>query len=392
MKIELFSADEYQQRLARTKQLMAEKGIDLLLLSSPANHFYLTGYDGHSYYTPQMVLVSMDEEYPIWYGRKMDSVGARFTVYMPEEYIVPYGDKYVGSAEFHPMHYLADIVKERGWERARIGVEMDDYYYTAKWHQILTTALPQATFVDAFLLVNRVRMKKSAQEIAYMMEAGSISAAAMQAAIDKADVGVRQCDVMGELYRVVVGGTPEVGGTFPCKPPNAMVGELCAAPHLSWTDAPLQNDEMFYIEMGGARHRYQSPLSRCVYIGTPTPEMQRMAGIVEEGLEAVLATVKPGIVLEELEAAWRKVITRYGVEKDSRIGYPVGIGYPPTWGELTCSMRAGDKTVLEENMTFHCIPALWLEKWGLVISESFVVTANGAKTFAQFPRKLFSKP
>ena len=113
---------------------------------------------------------------------------------------------------------------------------------------------------------------------------------------------------------------------------------------------------------------------------------------MEEGLEAVLATVKPGIVLEELEAAWRKVITRYGVEKDSRIGYPVGIGYPPTWGELTCSMRAGDKTVLEENMTFHCIPALWLEKWGLVISESFVVTANGAKTFAQFPRKLFSKP
>jgi Xaa-Pro aminopeptidase len=42
-------------------------------------------------------------------------------------------------------------------------------------------------------------------------------------------------------------------------------------------------------------------------------------------------------------------------------------------------------------MTFHCIPALWFDKYGLVISESFVVTDQGAKTFATFPRKLFAK-
>ncbi len=76
--------------------------------------------------------------------------------------------------------------------------------------------------------------------------------------------------------------------------------------------------------------------------------------------------------------------------KDSRIGYPVGIGFPPTWGELTCSIRAGDHTVMEENMTFHCIPALWQDKHGLVVSESFVVTAQGARTFANCPRELLS--
>jgi len=40
-------------------------------------------------------------------------------------------------------------------------------------------------------------------------------------------------------------------------------------------------------------------------------------------------------------------------------------------------------------MTLHCIPALWLEEYGLVVSESFVVTETGARTFASFPRKLF---
>ena len=85
------------------------------------------------------------------------------------------------------------------------------------------------------------------------------------------------------------------------------------------------------------------------------------------------------------------MIARHGIEKDSRIGYPVGIGFPPTWGELTCSLRAGDRTILEPGMTFHCIPAIWMDDYGLTISESFVVTETGAQTFADFPRQLFAK-
>ena len=386
----LFSCQEFEQRVTKVRQEMARKDLDLLLVASPANQFWLTGYDGWSFYTPQMVVVSQQLEQPIWVGRAMDAVGAKFTAYMQPECVIPYPDKYVGSTELHPMQYLADIIKERGWSGQRIGVEMDDYYYTARWHEILTTRLPNATFVDAFLLVNRLRMVKSQREIQYLMEAGQIAGAAMQAAIDAAKPGVRQCDVMAELYKVTTGGTSQVGGTFTCKPPNAMVGELCSAAHLSWTDAPLAPDEIFYIEMGGCRHRYHAPLSRCIYLGQPSKAMVDLSKVIAEGLDAVLQAAKPGALCEDLEAAWKRVISRYGIEKDSRIGYPVGIGYPPTWGELTASLRAGDKTELQPNMTFHCIPALWMDNYGLVISESFVVTDSGAQTFADFPRQLFS--
>ncbi len=390
-KIELFDRSEFNARLKRVKERMAQQSIDLLLVASPANHFWLTGYDGWSFYTPQMVLVHVDDDEPIWFGRKMDAVGARFTVFMSEDRIVPYPDEYVASRERHPMQYLAKIIKDRGWARARVGVEMDDYYYTARWHEILTAELDEARFQDAFLLVNWCRLKKSEREIKYLMEAGEIAAAALQAAVDACAVGVRQCDVMAELYKVTIGGTERVGGTFPCKPPNAMVGELCSAPHLSWTDEPLRKGDIYYIEQGGVRHRFHAPLSRCVYLGKPSQQMLDTTAIIVEGLEAVLAAVKPGATCEDLEAVWRRVIARHGIVKDSRIGYPVGIGYPPTWGELTCSLRQGDKTVLEPGMTFHCIPALWLESYGLVVSESFVVTESGAKTFASLPRKLFSK-
>jgi len=387
----LFERPEYLARVARAKAAMMQKGIDVLLIASPANQFWLTGYDGWSFYTPQMVVVNLAEEEPIWIGRKMDSVGAKFTAFLAERNVVPYPDIYVGSSELHPIQFVAEELQRRGWDRGKVGVETDDYYYTAKWDAILRRMLPNCEFVDAFLLVNRCRMVKSDRELEYMRQAGRIAAAAQQAAFDKAQPGIRQCDVMAELYRVTTAGLPEFGGTFPCKPPNAMVGEYCAAPHLSWTDAPLVKDDLFYIEMGGVRHRYHSPLSRCIYLGKPTERMDFVAKVIAEGLNAVLDKVRPGVLCEELAATWKSVIGRYGIEKDSRIGYPVGIGFPPTWGELTASLRADDKTVMEKNMTFHCIPAIWMEKYGLVISESFAVTDNGAECFAEFPRVLLSK-
>ena len=279
----LFDTQEYRERVRRTQAKMAEIGVDLLLVASPANQFYLTGYDGWSFYTPQMVVVAADEEDPIWVGRAMDAVGAKFTAYLAPERIIPYPDGYVASQQRHPMDFLVEVIKTRGWQARRIGVEMDDYYYTARWHAILTTGLPDATFMDAFLAVNWVRMRKSDREIEFLMQAGQIAAAAMQAAMDAARPGVRQCDAMAELYRVTTAGTPDFGGTFTCKPPNAMAGEYCSAPHLSWTEAPLKAEEMFYIELGGCRHRYHAPLSRCLYLGRPPQAMADLAKVIAEG-------------------------------------------------------------------------------------------------------------
>ena len=91
----LFERAEYVDRVGRAKKEMTRRGIDLLLVASPANQFWLTGYDGWSFYTPQMVAVSLDAEEPIWIGRKMDAVGAKFTAFLKSENVVPYPDNYV---------------------------------------------------------------------------------------------------------------------------------------------------------------------------------------------------------------------------------------------------------------------------------------------------------
>ena len=82
---------------------------------------------------------------------------------------------------------------------------------------------------------------------------------------------------------------------------------------------------------------------------------------------------------------------RTGITKESRCGYPIGVSYPPDWGERTMSLRPGDETVLQAGMTFHFIPAVWQDDWGMEITESFVITENGAETLSDVPRKLFVK-
>ena len=385
----IFSNKEFISRINKVKLKMNEKRIEILLISNPANQFYLTGYDGWSFYTPQMVLIHINDAQPYWIGRRMDAVGAKFTSFLNKNHIVSYPDTYVASTTKHPMNFLVEFIKKKKWHKKNIGVEMDDYYYSAKWHQILKKNLSQSKFVDAFLLVNWVRMIKSDQELLYMKQAGQIANLAMKNAMKKAKPGIRQCDVIAELNKTTTSGTKKVGGTFTCKPPNAMVGEYCSAPHLSWTDKKLKKNEIFYLELGGAKHRYHVPLARCIYMGKAPEKILRIAEIIKEGLNSVLDRVKPGVSGHDLEEVWKKVISKYNIEKDSRIGYPVGIGYPPTWGELTTSLRKGDKNIIHENMTFHCIPALWMEKFGIVISETFVVKKKGAERLTNYSQKLF---
>ena len=118
-----FERAEYDQRIAKTRRAMAERGIDLLIVTDPSNMAWLTGYDGWSFYVHQCVLLAMDGA-PVWYGRGQDANGARRTVFMGDDHIIGYPDHYVQSTERHPMDHLAGIIESRGQGRGRIGVEM----------------------------------------------------------------------------------------------------------------------------------------------------------------------------------------------------------------------------------------------------------------------------
>lgn len=88
---------------------------------------------------------------------------------------------------------------------------------------------------------------------------------------------------------------------------------------------------------------------------------------------------------------WRKSIAKRGIEKESRIGYSIGIGFPPTWGERTASLRPGDLTVLQPGMAFHMMTGIWQQDTGVTITQGFYVTETGHHALTRSPRALLVK-
>jgi ectoine hydrolase len=173
--------------------------------------------------------------------------------------------------------------------------------------------------------------------------------------------------------------------------PMLPTGPGTSTPHLTWTDAPFAEGEATILELAGCYRRYHCPMARTVFLGEPPRRLAETARVTVEGLEAALDAVRPGVTCEEVEAAWRTHISRHGLEKSSRIGYPVGLAYPPDWGEHTMSLRAGDTTPLRPGMAFHMIVGMWMDDWGFEASETFIVTEDGAECLSSFPRGLAVK-
>ncbi len=386
-----FEVSEFRARLRKVKASMYRQGVEVLLVTDPANMNYLTGYDGWSFYVHQGVLVFVDRDEPVWFGRMQDSNGARLTTWLARENIIGYTDDYVQSNLKHPMDFVADLLKARGCESRRLGVEMDSYYFTGQCLESLLEDLPDAEIMNANLLVNWVRLIKSDKEIEYMKMASRIVENVMRTAIDIIAVGVREGDAAAAVYQAQISGTPEFTGDHSAIFPIMPSGIRTSTAHLSWVDRRYEEGDMVLLELSGCKYRYHAPLSRTVMIGEPPAELSEIAKAVVDGLNQVLDFIKPGVTGEEVEAKWRSAISGSKVVKESRIGYAYGLNYPPDWGEHTVSLRPGDKNVFEPNMTVHVMPGIWLDKFGFECSEPIYVTEDGCGTFVDFERKLFVK-
>src|SRR5438552_3838452 len=383
-----FAKAEFAKRVAETKQRMVRGGFDLIICQDPANMCWLTGFDGWSFYVPQCVLVHVEEEWPFWFGRAQDRNSARFTTDLPDQNIQPFSERLVQHPSEHPYDELAAFIRGKGWSRARIGVEMDAHYYTARCHAHLAGGLPDARFANNGDLVNWARLVKSPRELELMREAGRICTYAMKSAVEAIKPGIPQNRVIAEIYHAQTIGVPGAGGDYAAICPLMPIGEGTSTPHLTFSDAPLPNDALAMLEIAGARRRYHAPLTRTIYLGRPPSEIADVAKTVVEGVSAGLETAKPGNTAEQVEASWQAVLRRNGLKKESRVGYSVGLAYPPDWGERTVSLRPGDETELQAGMCFHLQSGVWLKEWGIAISESFIVTDKGGERLCDAPREL----
>ena len=390
-----FSAAEYARRLALTRAEMRARGLDALFCEDPSNMAWLTGYDGWSFYVHQGVLVTHDAD-PFWWGRRMDAEGAKRTAWLSDDRLRSYNDDFVQAVDRHPMQDLAALLRELGFARAAIGVELDNYYYSARAHLTLAHELPEAHLSDATALVNRLRAVKSDEELLFMRRAARISERIQDVAYEKIEPGLPKNLLAAEIMSEALKGYEEDGeqiwGDYAAIVPMLPSGPDSAAPHLTWDGRPFQKDEATFFELSGCYRRYHAPFCRTVWLGKPPQEILDAASAVAEGIEEGLEAGRAGARASDVARALYSALHRAGLQKEGRCGYAIGLSYPPDWGERTISLRLSDDTVLEPGMTFHFMPALWTEAWGLEITETIVIRDDGpAECLCNRPRELFVK-
>lgn len=378
-----FSADEYERRRRAILAAMQARGLDALLIGEPANVTWATGYDAWSFYTPQYLLVDQHGEL-YWLGRLMDAGAARFTTHLPPEQVLAYPEDLVQRDGVHPGDWVGAWMRDHGLHNARIGYEPDAYALSPRSLRAVQAQLPDATWEDADLLVNWCRLVKSPAEIAIMENAARIAEHAAEVALSGLCAGRRQSDLMADVVAAQVRGVDGIGGDLTAVPPLLLAGEKASTAHPSWDDSLFETGQTIAFELGGCHRRYNVGLARTAHIGTLPDDRKRVSDAVQEGMHAVIEAARPGAIGADIHAAWQTVLKRYGLSKPSRIGYSIGCGYAPDWGEHTFSVRPEETKAVPENAVIHIILGMWMQDWGLELSETLHITDQGARRLCDF--------
>lgn len=375
-----FPNEEYDRRLAAVRRGMAAQGVDALLLFSPANLFYLTGFNTAGFSNYACLIVSADAP-PVLVVRQLESAVAAMTTGSLGG-ILAYED------HEQPAEVIWRGLQESGLASCRLAAERNSPTTTVRSYLQLQDAVGRE-LGDGSGIMDEVRVIKSPLEVGYIRTAARCSEAGMRAAIDAVAEGRTENYVAAVSYAAMV----EAGSEFYSSQPIVTAGAKSGIAHTTFHRGNLRRGDTVLIEIGAAWERYSAPLMRTVVVGAPSRDVERMHATCIEALEGTIAAIRPGVTSAEVQGVAQGIIDRagYGPHFRKRIGYSVGGGYPPTWGEgHIMDIKHNDDRPLRPGMVFHIPPALREHrKFCMGISETVVVTEQGAETLTSFSRELF---
>jgi len=386
-----FGTKEYRERIKKTKEKMALQGIEVLLITDPANIYYLSGYDSWSFYGLQVLIIISDEDEPIWIGHEQEISKVTATSWLYYENVISYSKEYVESSVKHPMNFVTDILNQIGQSQRTLGLEMDSYHFTFKCYQVLKKGLPSAVIKDASFLVNTIRMIKSNTEIEYMRYASIIGEKAMIQGINSIDVNVGSFDILDKVIQAQINGAKGFDGNYSFIAPALSLERKAHRRQSGSITSEYKQGDTIVLEVSGSYKRYYSSITRTINLGKPTETMQLISEIALEGLNTCIELIKPGINYQEIEKTWRKTINRNGFCNESNFRSSIGLNYLHRFGQNIPSINKQNNIIIEPNMTFHFTPCIWFGNERFETSESVLVTDTKCQPFIPLEKRLFIK-
>jgi len=362
------SVDERKARIARAEALMAEQGLDALVLDSGTSLVYFTGAEwGDSERFFGAVLTR--EADPAWVtpafekARALEQVRLGTDVRAWEEDESPYG-------------LVAAILRDRKVGSGRVGIEETVPFAFVDG---IAKAAPAARLVSATAVTAGCRMIKDAHELSLMRRANEITVRAHRAVFASVKEGTTQAEASrwcNEAHRRL--GMP--GGAL------VLFGRDAAFPHGTTKPQPLRAGDVVLIDGGGRLHGYASDITRTGVFGAPPTERQRTIwDVVRRAQEAAFRAARPGVEAQSVDAAARKVIEEAGFGPGYRyFTHRVGHGIGMDGHEWTYLVR-GNETRLRPGMCFSDEPGIYIPgELGVRHEDVITITADGAENLTRW--------
>ena len=374
-----FSNKEYQRRVKATQKVMSTRNVDILLLFSPINTCYLSGFNTVGLLNYQCLILPIEGS-PMLIVRALEKKVAQSTTGL---------DQILGFEDHEaPETVIRNALRQIGALKKHIAADQTNGGLGFQAYQQLQKELG-VEFSDGSGIVETVSVIKSEVELDYIRRAARISEIGMQAGYAAISEGQSENDVAAESYYAMV----KAGSEFFNLQPVVTAGEKTGIAHSNFHRGILKQGDSVMLELGAVWNRYAGPLFRTAAVGKVEDDLRKMYEACVSALEATLEATKPGARSQDVQKAAQDVINFYGYEENfrKRVGYCFGVGFPPDWGQgYIMDLKHHDERELKTGMVFHIAPALReMGKFGAACSETVAVTGNGVEVITNFPRDLF---
>jgi Xaa-Pro dipeptidase len=356
-------AEVFARRLARAQDELAARGWAVLLATPSANYQYLAG-DNPGRSERLIALLVPASGAPV-------VVGPAFEV----ERLRRHGavaDVRGWEEQEDPYRLVRDTVRSLVPAPGVLALEPSTTYET---YRRLADALPAWRFVDAAPLTERLRLVKSAEEVALIRRAIAITQAAMAATFAQLAAGMTERDVARVLAREMQQRGAEGGGLVQFGPASAL-------PHGGPAATPLARETAVLIDCGCRVAGYTSDITRTVWFGDhPPEEFRRVFAVVHDAQSAALRLGRPGLPCQALDRAARRVIADAGYARffTHRLGHGIGLeGHEPPY------LVEGNAMPLEPGMVFTIEPGIYQPgRFGVRIEDDCLMTEAGVALLSE---------
>ena len=368
---QIFASGEYESRIRKVREGMEINGLDVLVIHSPENIYYLSGYQTPGYYWYQALVLPLNSE-------------AIFIAPPHEAALIP-EFSWVEDSRVYPdtsdwAQITGEILKELSLTRSSIGLETKSRFLTVDFYQSIQSLLPDAQLIDGSGIVESCRLIKSASEIEYMRKAADVSSRGMKAGIKAVIEGASELEVAAAVHSEL----DMAGSEYTGLPAFITSGERSHLVHATWSPKQIDYGDLVFMEIPGSVNRYHAAQSRSVFVGEQTQKLIEANRVATEALETAKISMKQGVAASSVFKAGSSVINDadIGYKQGRRIAYGIGTAFPPGWDEGDIfSINIDESRPLLPGMCFHLITTMRVPGLGAIgCSDTVLVTDEGVET------------